>query len=259
MPLRVAVLLSLQIIVPALKLAVGAVALYLARSLSTRGENPNSASWWVTGVTMAYLGGNNLVQAVAAVGAYVTGSGSAIYIWYMRLVPAGNQSRTFAVIAMGLLLTAIALRPLRVLAKVRTAGLLAIGTVTCLGAVIGWREGSMSIPHYMDKAVFDLFEFFALLLALACALRKDSMDRLLWSCLATYGFFSALNVVWYSSMSFMGVEGAWAPDPLYTQVYATAIHTAMLAIAWQRMRRLSAHSPVQSMMESLGPAPHAPA
>ena len=252
--MRIVILLALQIVAPMLKFGVGAVALWLGRALRDPRETQNSASWWITGAAMSYLGLNNVAQSVAAACAYVAGTQSSFYDWYLRLTPAGNQSRTFLVIAMGLLLAGLAVRPERVLPHARMLAIGAMGLATCWGAAFGWAEGSMTAAHYADKALFDLFELFALFAALGFSLWKDSVDRLLWLCLATYGFYSALNVLWYSALSSLAVAGAWAPDAVYTQVYATLIHSAMLAIALHRMKLKRTNTLVPSMLDSLGPS-----
>jgi hypothetical protein len=252
-PARAATLLALQVVAPTLKLAVGVVALRMVPRLAEPRTSANGASWWITGVVMTYIGVNNLVQSLAAAGAYAAGAGSAFYAGYLRLVPAGNQSRTFAVMGMGLLLTSVALGSARRDTHLRAVALGVMVLATVAGAAVGWSEGGMTEAHYLDKAFFDLFELFSLFFALGLGLWRDSMDRLLWECLAVYAFYSALNVLWFSSMSWLAVAGAWSPDPVYTQVYATAIHTVMLAIALERLKRAQAGTPVQSMLDSLGP------
>jgi hypothetical protein len=252
MKLALLLTLTLQIVAPALKLSVGVAALFVARRLGPQEPRANVASWWVSGVAMTYLGVSNTLQGVGAAWAVAAGDGPVMDA-FMRMVPVGNQSRTMLVIAMGLVLAAIAAWPDRVLPRVRTNALAAMGAFTLVGAAIGWAQGSMTEVGYLQKALFDVFELLSLFLALWAALWKDTMDRLLWQCLAAYGFYSALNVIWFSFLSWWGQAGVWVPNPIYIHVYATVIHTLMLGIAIQRLRHLRGHHHVPTLMESLGP------
>lgn len=227
-----------QIFTTVLLLLFGVVALIIARRISVQAGLPR-ASWYLSGAVLASMAATKVPQDIAAVWAFLSGPGSAVYADYLRWSPVANHGRTFFAIAFHAALLVLSLGrtvPRRHMWLLITAGLV---SSFAIGGAIGLREGSiLSRVHYSETAIFDTVAFFLLLAALLVALVRNAMDWVLWSSILLYGLVLGLGVLWHAALAWIRVPGAWAPSPLSLHVYRNLMIAGMVGLALYRLHTI---------------------
>ncbi|HEX2190845.1 MAG TPA: hypothetical protein VHG51_18200 [Longimicrobiaceae bacterium] len=215
-----------------------------------QGTRVHRLAWQLTGFTFV-VGGTSMVlqTGIFAPWAYFAGRGTPVYDAFLRWNPALTQSRTFLVIGLGVVLSLLPLigRYERGVVRLAVAFLLA---AMAAGGVFGWLEGAyVSTRFYPSTAVANLLELIALFAALFVALTADTMDRHLWLALAVYSVSIGLNVIVYSALAWIRVEGVWSPSPRFVQFFLVAAHATMLGLALRRLQLARRGVRVGSLLE----------
>lgn len=239
------VTLVLQVAVALLLVVFGVGATVAARAMGTPGMHRES--WRVTGILFVVYAAINLVQVTFATAAYFAGPGTALYDGYLAAAPSGNHVRTLLLPVLYVTLGVIALR--RTVGGSRLLGLWAgIATAVVAGALYGQYEGSLEAArHFSATAVLDAAGFLLLGGALILAIQRDSMDRLLWACLAIHGFRIILGVLYHTGLAWFGVPGGWAPPAWQMHTVRVVLIGAQIALVLHRIRLARRGVPVQGL------------
>jgi len=220
-----------------LAVAFAVLALRVTRA-AVPGDQPlHHRAWVVAGLAFAIAGASSVAQNAAAVWAFRAGEGSVPWDLFLAWAPRGNYGRACLKIAMALVLVALArlagVAPRRLGWGVSALFVAMLGA----GAVLGWAEGPLRAAiHYPGYAVFEVAELVALLLALFVGITASTMDRWLWAALGVYAARQALNVLSWTALAWLGVEGQWSLDPRVLHSFGVAGYLAMIAIAVHRLR-----------------------
>ncbi len=210
-----------------------AAALLATRSIQEPG--PRRDSWLVTGVAFAFYAAISLVQMSGAVAAFRSGAGTPLYEAYLAVAPAGNHARTLMLFGFYGLLAWIALRPRR---SARPLGWV-LGVVLAFGAAgaaFGIAEGRFDAARHLSAtAVLDTVGFLLLGAVLILGMQRDSIDRILWICLALHGFRSLFGVLHLSAMAWFHVPGSWIPPAWQIHVLRLVLLSAQVAFAVHRV------------------------
>jgi hypothetical protein len=184
--------------------------------------------------------------------AMATGRTSAIMTAYLLVTPLLNHSRTFLMLAAAVLLVWLALRRREPGPEDWMITWAALGAGLVVGAAVGLAEGGF-IPavHYTAVAEWDLVELVVLLVTLFVLLKRDRIDRYLWTLLAVYALSVALGIFWETLQSQFGRAGMWYP-PIWTLAAVRAgFFWAMAAIALSCWRAVNAGQRLRSFVEPL--------
>lgn len=247
--------LALQIVWALVKLLAGtAILLVGARELG--GARIHRLAWQLTGSTFVLGGASAVLQlGIFAPWAFFSQKGTPVYEAFLRWNPAITQSRTFLMVGLGLLLCALPWIA-RFERRVVPGGVAFLVLSMAAGGVVGWSEGGyVSARFYSSTAAANLLELIVLLTALLVALVMDAMDRYLWLAVLVYAVGISLNVLSYSALAWIRVEGVWAPSPVFVQVFLVMSHATMLALAVKRLRLARRGVAVGSLLESVEQKP----
>jgi hypothetical protein len=245
--------LALQVVWAFVKLLAG-VAILAVGLRQLRGDPVHRLTWQLTGYAFILGGASAVVQlGVFAPWAYFAGEGTAVYEGFLRWNPAVTQSRTFLMIGLGLVLCVLP----AVRRYPRNPVPVAVGFLAAMmlaGGALGWLEGGFAVVRFFSStAVTNMLELVMLLSALLIALVAETMDRYLWLAMLVYAIAIGLNVIMYSALAWLGVDGAWSPPPSFLQVCLVLAHATMVFLAARRLQLDRRGVEVGSLLE---PARH---
>lgn len=190
----------------------------------------------VVGVAHAFYAAISLFQMSVAVFAFRAGPGSRVYEHYLDFAPAGNHTRTLLLFGLYGLLAWVALRPRHL--AFRLAPILAVVVFTAIaGALYGSFEGRLDVARHLSAtAVLDTLGFLFLAVVLILGMQRDSIDRILWICLALHGFRSLFGVLHLSAMAWFYVPGSWTPPAWQIHLFRLVLLAAQVGFAVHRIR-----------------------
>jgi len=220
-----------------LALAVGILALRTARGLPGA-PLIHRLAWEIAGVVFVLGGVSSVAQQAFAIAGFAAGPGTAVWNAYLRWAPVGNYGRTLAKAMMALLLCLLPFLKGLTLRRARTFSVGACLLMFAVGTALGLLEGPLrSSVHYATYSIFETLELVLLLSALFAAVQTSSMDRLLWAFMAVYAARQAQNALSVSALSWIGIQGKWAPTSLHIHVIGVVTYLLMIWIAIERRRR----------------------
>lgn len=250
--------LSLQFVWAVVKLLAGTAILRVG-SRDIQGPRVHRLAWRFTGIAFVLGGASAVVQlCVFAPWAFFAGRGTPVYDAFLRWNPAVTQSRTFLMVGLGLLVCSLPWLAARSERRLVPGGIAFLGLAMAAGGVLGWFEGAfVSVRFYSSTAAANVLELVVLLSALLVALLMDTMDRYLWLAMLVYAVGISLNVISFTALAWIRVEGAWAPPPLslFVQVFLVLSHATMLGLAVKRLRLARRGVRVGSLLESVNQKP----
>jgi hypothetical protein len=244
---------TLQFAVAVALALFGVFALLAARFV--REPGPRRDSWLVTGVAFGFYGAISLFQMSFAVVAFRAGPETRLYEAYLAAAPAGNHARTLLLFGFYGMLAWVALRPrgsAPAVARI-VAVVLAFGVA---GGVFGAVEGPfVAARHLPATAVLDTVGFLLLGSVLILGMQRDSLDRILWICIALHGFRSLFGVLHLSAMAWFAVPGAWAPPAWQLHVFRLVLLSAQVGFAAYRVLLARRGRTVPGLLPSTEPRP----
>jgi len=245
--------LSLQWLVGAVSLLLGLTALLVARRVGADAPT-HRASWLLVGIALVMVSMVDVTQSTAAFAAVWAGVGSAIYEQYIRWAPALNYSRTGGEIALGGLLILVAYRGAGASRFRReSVAILLVGMLA--GAALGVLEGAMvTRVHFSVGAFWNTVEMGVLACALVAALARSSMDWILWLIVTIKMISQAISTIWLIALAWVGVEGAWIPEPWLKQLFIVVVSSLMLGLALWRLTLARRGTSVPALLQ-LGGTP----
>lgn len=245
------VVLTAQLVAALLKLAFSGLALAIGRRV---GEGIQGAAWMLTGVALLLSGVSSVAHSAFAARAFFAGAGAPVYEAFLRWSPVGNHSRSVQAVAMGLLLVVLLTRRRE---PDRRFWVVAVGALVLsagVGAALALMEGPFRADrHFPLVALYDLVELLALLTALTVGAARHTLDRVLWLCLGIYALRMALNILWYTALSWAATPGMWRPSTLVIQLVPVLAWGVMCLLAARRLRLAGAGKSVPGLFQEAGP------
>lgn len=243
----VALTLTLQTAVSALRLAFGVLAL---RAAAERGDSPRAAAWYMAGVTFTLVGAVALLHSLAGIVAQLN-QGTPFYDVFLDLIPPGNDARSVLVLGFTLALAWVLLlgRPWP------SRRLIVRGALSLL--VAGFLVGFLEPPveqhragdHLTVMSVLGAVTAILLFASLYRGMTRGQIDWLLWTALALYAVEQAFSSHIQTVLALAGFVGSWAPPVSSIMWVGLVAVSAMVACA---LRRLAiARADVPGLMERL--------
>jgi len=243
-----ALMLALQLLVPALILGFGLMALRVAAA-PRRGER--TLVWFMAGVAYTLDGGLALLHGVAATIAFFV-PGTPLFRAYLALTPPANDARNLLVLgfAAGLGWVLLLRRPAP---SGRTMVAVALGLMA-VGFVAGFAEPPLEQQHGDHLSVISLAGAATAVLFFASLYRgmvRESVDWLLWIALALYAAQEALSSNIQTVLAWAGFGGAWAPR-VDSMMWAGLVSAAvMVACSVRRLAIARAGGEAPGLIERL--------
>lgn len=211
-------------------------------------------AWIITGAYFSVGGIVGMLHSAWATYAFLAGPGEPAWTEYLRWAPAGNHGRGALVVAFGIALAWLATVERDRTPRVVAGSLASIPVAFLIGGTLGWTEGPfISGAHLFGLAAANLVQLTVLAIALLLHLSRDTMDRLLWSCLVVYSLRLTFGTLWTAASSWFGVEGAVLPRGLDQAVLAIVCYLVMLAIAYRYLAHQRRNRHIPSVLEHLRP------
>jgi hypothetical protein len=212
------------------------------------------AAWIVTGAYFGTGGFLGVLHSGWAAFAFVAGPGTPAWNEYLRWAPVGNHGRGALVVAFAIGLGCLAQTERARVARTVFGTLAAIPIALLIGGTVGWAEGPyISGAHLFALATSNLVQLTVLAIALLLQLSRDTLDRLLWACLAVYSLRLAFGTLWTAANSWFGVAGAVLPRGLTQALLTIVCYLVMLTIAGRYLAHQRRNRYVPSVLEHLRP------
>jgi len=243
-----ALMLALQLTVPALILGFGLMALRVA---PRPGRSERTVAWFMAGVTYTLDGAFALVHATAATIAFFV-PGSAFYKAYMALTPPANDARNLLVLGFAACLGWVLLLR-RPAPSARTMVAIAL-VLAVTGFVAGFAEPPLEQQQGDHLSVMSLGGAATAVLLFAALYRgmvRESVDWLFWVALALYAAHEAVASNIQTVLAWAGFGGAWAP-PVSSVMWAGLVSAAaMVACSARRLAIARAGGDAPGLIERL--------
>lgn len=245
----VALTLTLQTAVSALRLAFGVLAL---RAAAERGDSPHAEAWYMAGVTFTLVGAVALLHSLAGIVAQLN-PGTPFYDVFLDLIPPGNDARSVLVLGFTLALAWVLLLerpwPSRRLIVRGAFALLVAGFL--IGFLEPPVEQNRAGDHLTVMSVLGAATAIFLFAALYRGLVRGQIDWLLWTALALYAVEQALSSNIQTVLAWAGFGGAWAPPVSSIMWVGLVAVLAMVACALRRLVIARDGGDVPGLMERL--------
>jgi hypothetical protein len=245
---------GLQLILAALSLLFGLLALNVTLKRGELDGDRRSAAWFLTGAAFTITGSIGVVHSSWAAAAFQAGPDSSTWIEFVRWTATGNTARSLVKVAFAIALGVLALPGVRPTRAARLVGLTVLILAGVAGAAIGSLERSFSGSHYVAIAVSGVSMSMLLGAALVLHAARDTMDRLLWAAIGIYALRVALGSLLAAARAGFDAPGMIVPLRLVGDVAGVVCYLAMivLALRYLTLERQKAHVP--ALLEHMRPA-----